>query len=248
MDVSSDPLTLTYKIVDKLRLQIDVYPPVVPHERKISKGPAVLYFHGGGLTVGDRKSWFPAWLQCLSNILSKRLLITLSLLLGRLCNAGIAFISADYRLLVPSTGHDILQDIKDLFIFLEHGLNQAIHETLSPLNLPSFLIDPQSIAVSGTSAGGLCAYLSAMHSSPKPVALVSMYGMGADFLVSSEVVHESCFDPDLFVLIQTDHYLQPKTKPFFRGREILNFKNTSSRTVVNCLPSHNLSSQALTHT
>ena len=49
----------------------------------------------------------------------------------------------------------------------------------------TFKIDPDAMAVAGTSAGGLCAYLAAMHCvSPKPKGIVSMYGMGGDFFVS----------------------------------------------------------------
>ena len=46
-------------------------------------------------------------------------------------------------------------------------------------------VDSSAIAVAGASAGGLCAYLAVMHVSPKPRALLSLYAMGGDFLVSS---------------------------------------------------------------
>lgn len=92
-------------------------------------------------------------------------------------------ISADYRLLSPSTGHDVLQDIKDLFKYVGHGLNQAIDEDCISRGVPAFHINPDAIAVSGTSSGGLCAYLAAMHATPRPVAVLSMYGMCGDCLV-----------------------------------------------------------------
>ena len=42
------------------------------------------------------------------------------------------------------------------------------------------------MAVAGSSAGGLCAYLAAIHCvSPKPKGIVSMYGLGGNFLVST---------------------------------------------------------------
>lgn len=34
--------------------------------------PAVVYFHGGGLLVGNRRSWFPDWLQSEHRFLSLR--------------------------------------------------------------------------------------------------------------------------------------------------------------------------------
>jgi len=106
-----------------------------------------------------------------------------------------------HRLVVPSTGHDVLEDIKDLFKFLADGFNPALEKELSSRSIPPFHVNTSAIAVAGTSAGGLCAYLSAMHATPKPVALLSMYGMGGNFL--------------------TDHHLKPKTKPFWRGWELL---------------------------
>lgn len=98
-----------------------------------------------------------------------------------------AFVSAEYTLLAPATGHDILADVKDLFRFLESNVNRHIRTAYdadpSRANL-AFQIDSHSLAVAGSSAGGLCAYLAALHASPKPKAVVSLYGMGGDMLVS----------------------------------------------------------------
>ncbi len=54
------PTTVAYKQVGDLTLYIDVYPPTLKSDGPV---PAVVYFHGGGMTVGDRASWFPTWLQ-----------------------------------------------------------------------------------------------------------------------------------------------------------------------------------------
>ncbi|KAG6810093.1 hypothetical protein H0H92_013342 [Tricholoma furcatifolium] len=197
--------TLVYKQVPlssngTLDIHLDIYAPgPVAALRTSNKIPAIVYFHGGGLTVGNRQSWFPTWLQT------------------RTTDAGYAFVSADYRLLPPSTGHDIVEDIQDVLRFVvsrefEFTLASTSVNTDSPSSTdaagPSlgattnFWINPDAIAITGSSAGGLCAYLAAMHcTAPKPKAIVSMYGMGGDFF--------------------TPHYLTPKTKPFFRGREIL---------------------------
>ena len=53
-------LTVTFKKVDGLELALDVYPPQELGSKPV---PAVVYYHGGGLTVGDRSSWFPTWLH-----------------------------------------------------------------------------------------------------------------------------------------------------------------------------------------
>ncbi|KAA1475601.1 alpha/beta-hydrolase [Dentipellis sp. KUC8613] len=178
------PTTIVYKQVDNISLFLDFYPPQDTTNRDgdsssgshdyASPVPALIYFHGGGLTVGDRKSWFPTWLY------------------ERVTSVGIAFISAEYRLIPPSTGHDILDDIHDLFAFFASP-NATLHLHPPP--------DPARFAVAGTSAGALCAYLAAAHVRPAPRAVLSMYGLGGDFL--------------------TPHYLTAKTTPFFRGRELL---------------------------
>lgn len=93
----------------------------------------------------------------------------------RLNNAGIAFISADYRLLGSTTGHDVLQDVKDAFEFVAHSLNAHLKE---------FKVDPTLIAAAGSSAGGLCSFLAATEVSPKPVAILAICPGGGDYLVS----------------------------------------------------------------
>ncbi|EGO24137.1 hypothetical protein SERLADRAFT_470927 [Serpula lacrymans var. lacrymans S7.9] len=121
----------------------------------------------------------------------------------------------------PATGHAILADIKDVFKFVSEDLNRHLEkrqgairvngdatmlensgaDTTTLNHVPTFHVDSGALAVAGTSAGGLCAYLAAVHASPKPKAVASLYAMGGKFL--------------------TAHYLTPKTKPFLRGREIL---------------------------
>jgi acetyl esterase/lipase len=94
--------------------------------------------------------------------------------LGRTTAAGLAFISADYRLLPPCTGHDVLKDVVDLFAFL------ARTPTLGSVRL-----DATRLAVAGSSAGGMCAFLAAIHATPRPLAVLSLYGLGGDVFVSA---------------------------------------------------------------
>jgi len=140
--------------------------------------PTIVYFHGGGLTVGDKTSWFPNWVH------------------ARAMAAGYAFLSADYQLLPPATGHEIVEDIKLLFSFIGSEINDVIksHGRYDG-------IDTERLSVVGSSAGGLCAYLAGIHAYPKPKSIISIYGMGGDFL--------------------TPHYLTPKYAPFLLGRELL---------------------------
>lgn len=64
MPLTGDVFTYAYKYVDGLPVHIDVYPPpqAAPSEI-VAPLPAVIYFHGGALTVGNRRSWFPTWLH-----------------------------------------------------------------------------------------------------------------------------------------------------------------------------------------
>jgi len=112
--------------------------------------------------------------------------------------AGVVFVSPDFRLIPPGTAHDILEDIVDLFTFLSTSANNLISQSIPESRVR---LNPDAIAVVGTSGGSLCAYLAAMHARPKPKAVLSMYGLGGNF-----------FDP---------LYLTIKTEPFFLGREII---------------------------
>ena len=79
--------------------------------------------------------------------------------------------------------------------------NQEIVEGSEPIDF-TFKIDPKTIAVAGSSAGGLCAYLAAMHCvSPKPKALLSLYGQGGDFLVRKPKLRST---PPLFFSLICD--------------------------------------------
>ncbi|KAF5334288.1 hypothetical protein D9611_014147 [Ephemerocybe angulata] len=200
-------VSLPYKQVDGLEIYFDAYYPSfnLKDDEKVAESgvegsdtrhlPAVVFFHGGGLTVGDRESWFPQWMH------------------KRFSALGYLFISADYRLLIPSTGHDILADIQDLWAFITHPKLEIDF----PSSESSFIkcqIERNAIAVAGVSAGGLCAYLCAMHCiEPRPNAILSLYGMGGDFM--------------------TPHYLTPKSKPFFQGRDLLDPLDPTLRPFVN---------------
>ena len=88
--------------------------------------------------------------------------------------AGFIFLSPDYRLLAPATGHDILSDVLDLFAFIGGG---KLGE------LSGVKVDLENVVVAGSSAGGFCAFLAGAHVVPKPRCVVSMYSMGGDVLV-----------------------------------------------------------------
>ncbi|KAJ7022743.1 alpha/beta-hydrolase [Mycena alexandri] len=199
-----DCLDVCYKTIGPTRVLLNVYPPDLKPESPHPRVPAVVYFHGGGLTVGNRTSWFPTWLK------------------ARIVDAGFLFISADYRLLPSCTVHDIIDDIKDVFLFLAR--DDLLFKTDTDCH---FGVDPTSFAVAGSSAGGLCAYLAALYASPKPKAVLSMYGMGGQ-----SFGHVS---------------LTPKTEVFFLGRELLDPANFSDFLYPKCKSLETITDSALAY-
>ncbi|TFK23055.1 alpha/beta-hydrolase [Coprinopsis marcescibilis] len=158
---------------DGLDIYLDVWPPTTGLYDEGKKSgpltcPTFVYFHGGGLMFGNRNCFTPRWL------------------FERITGLGYLFISADYRLLPPSTGHEIKEDVKDLWKFLTES------EVVFELPVASDeKVDKNAIAVGGSSAGGFCAYLAAMHCTEptRPKAVLSIYGMGGDIFVRYPLQH-----------------------------------------------------------
>ena len=85
------------------------------------------------------------------------------------------FLSADHRLVHPSTGFDIIEDVRALFAFLADP-------TFSQKYLPDDIqLDPTRIAVIGASGGGYAARAAALYAQPKPKAVFLLYAMGGEF-------------------------------------------------------------------
>jgi len=97
----------------------------------------------------------------------------------------VVFISPDYHLLHPSTAFEELADVKALFRFLSDDVNSHLPEGIT--------LDASRIAVAGVSAGGYLVRLAALYAEPRPRAVLSMFGMGGDWL--------------------SDHYVTVKTAP-----------------------------------
>ena len=111
-----------------------------------------------------------------------------------------------------TTGHEILQDIKDFFLHLS-----TIEYDIAGGN---FSVDMSNIVVVGASAGGLCALLAGLHVSPKPRAVLDLYGMGENFWYFSS--------PFLLPLVVTDIgsdpiLVDPQTKPFCHSDPLIIF-------------------------
>ena len=52
--------TVAYKKVGDKDVLVDVFLP--PTNTRRGSMPVYVYFHGGGMTAGDRTSWFPEWM------------------------------------------------------------------------------------------------------------------------------------------------------------------------------------------
>lgn len=89
---------------------------------------------------------------------------------------GALFISADHRLLHPSTALDIIADIKNLITFLA---SPSFSEKHLP---PGVTLDASRIAVSGESGGGYAARAAGIFAEPKPKAVLLQYAQGGQLL------------------------------------------------------------------
>lgn len=93
-----------------------------------------------------------------------------------------AFISSDYRLLIPTNGHDLVRDVLSLFSHLSNSsqglaISDQVH------------IDPTRLLVAGTSGGGIPARYAALYAEPRPKGLMLMYTSGGDLLSKDEYLH-----------------------------------------------------------
>ncbi|KNG91387.1 hypothetical protein ANOM_000511 [Aspergillus nomiae NRRL 13137] len=147
--------TLVYSTVDGHDIKLDYYMP----SREEGCLPAVIYYHGGGMTAGSRRGiGFPHWLY-------------------DHCQAkGYIFIAADYRLCHPCTALDQIEDAKALFSFLaSEGFQTTLPKPIS--------LDTSRIAVTGFSAGAYSARAACVYATPKPAVLLTGYGSAGDWLL-----------------------------------------------------------------
>ena len=128
--VSSPSITThTFRVAEGNRpVQLSLYrpPPSLASSSSsisIQKHPAVVFYHGGGLVLGNRYTRLP-----------------IDALIAPLVDRGWIFISADYHLLPESTGWDIREDVEALGEWLVREAE-------------SLKIDLEKIAISGASAG-----------------------------------------------------------------------------------------------
>ncbi|MCJ1380427.1 hypothetical protein MMC17_003530 [Xylographa soralifera] len=136
--------TFAYKHVQGKPIELDVY---VADPRPTTPMPLMLYFHGGYIISGSRGAVRP-WL------------------LKATLRRHWTFVSADYRVLPESTGHDLLADLRSAYAWVATELNT---------HFPN-LVDPSRLIVAGSSGGGYCAVLGgAQFHDPVPKAVWALY-------------------------------------------------------------------------
>lgn len=126
---------ITYKTVDSLELQLDVYYPAKKlgedpwDEISNQKKPTLIYFHGGGWVSGDRTSRFLGLLPYLEK--------------------GWCVVNVDYRLLQETNLIGSLNDCIDAINWVTD-------------NASTYKFDTNNLYLSGESAGGHLALLAGM--------------------------------------------------------------------------------------
>ncbi|KAJ9630094.1 hypothetical protein H2204_008749 [Knufia peltigerae] len=109
--------------------------------------PVLLHYHGGFLVIGDRFSFLPTWL------------------VSSCASRGWIFVTPDYRLIPETTAHSSLDDAVDAYNWVLTKMGGEIG------------LDIGRVVMAGSSAGGYLALGTSCLVSPKPQAVVTIYGM-----------------------------------------------------------------------
>ena len=164
----NQPITVTYSKTDHIDIKLDIH---VPNHLSSNLCPGIIFFHGGGIVTGNR--------ECLR----------LQQWLLELCaREGYLFLSADYRLLYPSSGFSMISDVKNLFTFLA---SRSSSRSFLSAHLPSNVtLDTTRLVAVGESGGGYPALAAALYAEPKPRGLLMQYCMGGQMLLDHYVAEK----------------------------------------------------------
>lgn len=146
-------ITHIFKEIDGLELKSDIYTRSIDaHRREYKRSqPVVLYFHGGGFVDSDREAIPPHVVQqCLIR--------------------GWILVSTDYRKLPQISGAEMWEDARDAFLFVRETLPGILTGRLSGARF-------ENVICLGRSAGAYLSYLCGHSMDPKPIAILTYYGI-----------------------------------------------------------------------
>ncbi|KAF5700550.1 alpha beta hydrolase fold-3 [Fusarium mundagurra] len=123
--------TFTYKVTDEQPILLDLF---VPKALPSGEQPVLIRFHGGFLVYGSRDN----------------LQLTPPRILEYALEHNVILVTCDYRLLPESNGVQILEDIDDVWSWVQSSLDKAIEAMTNGKSRA----DLQRVLVSGESAGG----------------------------------------------------------------------------------------------
>ena len=149
--------TVAYKKIDGHEILADVYRP---KDDRIC--PVIVHLHGGALIMGNRGLESPS----LNAYRAQHPELPYFDLLEFAAKGGYAVVSIDYRLAPETKLPEIVSDVESAFRWI--GVEGARR----------FHLDTDRMVVFGGSAGGYLTLLTGYRVSPKPKALVSLYGYG----------------------------------------------------------------------
>lgn len=171
--------TVAYKKIGSHEILADVYRP---------KGdricPVIVHLHGGALIMGNRALQSPG----LKAYRAQHPEQPYFDLLEFAALHGYAVVSIDYRLAPETKLPEIVSDVESAFLWIGSEGAREFH------------LDTDRIVVFGGSAGGYLTLLTGYRVSPKPKALVSLYGYGQ---------------------LNADWYRKPNPYPGYKKREVM---------------------------
>ena len=131
--------TTPYKHINTHTVDVSI---LIPKTIKTGKHPVFVKFHGGGLITGD--ALYPDWFA--------------NYFVDFIHRTNAITVLPNYRLAPEHSGNDILEDLRDLWKWVDEDLARYIASID-----PSIELDFDKLLVGGESAGGWMALHSAFH-------------------------------------------------------------------------------------
>ncbi|KAI8400676.1 hypothetical protein FOFC_19524 [Fusarium oxysporum] len=124
--------TFTYKVTQDQPILLDLF---VPKSLPSGERPVLIRFHGGFLVYGSRDN----------------LQLTPPRILEYALENNLILVSCDYKLIPESNGLEILEDIEDVWSWVQNSLNEA----MGTMTNGKSGADLQRVLLAGESAGGI---------------------------------------------------------------------------------------------